>query len=524
MKRIIKRIVIVAAILISVILFTELFLRCTCKRKLSRWNAMVYVPDSILGYRYYPDTTFIISNVAFTNSCTTNSLGFPGDEFSPKKKEGVFRILVIGASDDTGFNSNGSYNYVQRLNKMFHDRNYPVEIINCSTDGSDRIVRDIEFIKKEGILYEPDLVLLRNQLPFKDVFRYRVTYKGNIITSPGLSGIEPTKKYIDDVLVNKKYWFKIYDWSYIFRYYLKIYFDKKKNDPGHKFVYYSDVIFGYKNLRYLSMYVRREVRFVPTIGFNIDIFEKNKRSQSIKTYNPSDFNYLTSFNSGTKDHTWIDVDLTNYVKSKQKRDTLELLFNTELSKSRTIAFTTTDKFAPQLNISRSIGDTIIFPFESETIGFDNSIKKDSVTWICNDRDSTKSRITSLKFDISKIQSFEKCKLKLYVNNLSLGEKVVIDHTYSLAESADSLKSLQNFLEVKGIQLYLLDTYSSPTKYDKSFAKHQINYINLDIPFKQEYSFGALDGHSTQAGHQAIAEALFEKLLKIVPQQYLMSKE
>jgi hypothetical protein len=144
-----KRIVFVTAILIAFIFSVEIFLRCTCKKKLARWEAMLYVPDETLGYRYYPDTTFVISNVAYTNSCTTNSFGFPGDEFSLKKKEGVFRILIAGFSDDTGFTSDGSYSYTRRLNKMFQEHHYPVEIINCSTDGSNRIVRNIELIKNE---------------------------------------------------------------------------------------------------------------------------------------------------------------------------------------------------------------------------------------------------------------------------------------------------------------------------------------------------------------------------------------
>lgn len=484
---------------------------------------MVYVPDTVLGYRYYPDTTFIFSNVAFTNSCTTNSLGFPGNDFSPKKQEGIFRILLAGVSDDTGFVSDGSYSYAQRLNQMFQDHHYPVEIINCSTDGSDRIVRNMELIKKEGIDYDPDLILLRDGLPLKDAMRHRMTYRGCIIYTPYLQHVEPTKQYIDDVLDNQKHWFKVYDRSYIFRYYLKIYFDIRRLEPEHKFVKFSESIFGYGNLMYLLMHVRKEVRNVPRMVFDIDIFERNELCHTNNTSDPS-FRRLASFSSGTQEQKWADIDLTDCFSANDTKDTLELLFNTELSKGRTVAFASgggSGMFAPRLHISGRTGDTIVFPVESGSICFDSSIQKDTIVWVCNDIDSTKSKIAYLKFDMSGVQSFETCDLKLYIKHLSLGEKAVIDRPYTLSESADSLKSLQTFLENKGIQFSVFDTYTTSTKYDKSFARRQINYINLDIPFKKEYSFGEQDGHSTQAGHQAIAEAFFKTLVEdVIPKQFL----
>jgi hypothetical protein len=488
---------------------------------------MLYVPDTVLGYRYYPDTTFIISNVAFTNSCTTNSFGFPGDEFSLKKKEGVFRILIVGSSDDTGFVSDGSYSYTRRLNKMFDDHHYPVEIINCSIDGSGRIVRNIEMIKNECINYDPDLILLRNELPLKDVMRYRMTYKGCIISMPVLSNIELIKEYIDNMLEQYKHWFRAYYLSYIFRYYLKIYFDTRKLNSNHKFVKFSDDIFGSENLASLSMYVRKEVRSIPHMPFDIDIYEKN---EPVHTTNldVSHLHRIASFSSGQQAQMWIDVDIANYFNAKHKKDTLELLLNTKLSKGRSIAFALDDidsnKFAPRLHISGNTGDTTVFPFDAGTIGFDNLMRKDTVMWICNSKDSTKSKIAFLKFDMPESQSLDACKLKLYVKQVSLGEYIPNDQTYTLAESADSLKSLQTFLGDRGIQFSLFETYTSPVKYDASFARRQINYVNLDIPFKKEYSFGVLDGHSTQAGHQAIAEAFFKALLDIIPEQFIQPHE
>jgi hypothetical protein len=91
----------------------------------------------------------------------------------------------------------------------------------------------------------------------------------------------------------------------------------------------------------------------------------------------------------------------------------------------------------------------------------------------------------------------------------------MDKAFSVKESMDTLKNLQSFLESRGIQFALFDTYQNPQKYSQIYAQHSINYLPLNIPFKDEYTFGSKDGHSTQAGHQAIADSLYNRLKGIV---------
>ena len=48
-----------------------------------------------------------------------------------------------------------------------------------------------------------------------------------------------------------------------------------------------------------------------------------------------------------------------------------------------------------------------------------------------------------------------------------------------------------------------------------YAKYSINYFPLNILYKDEYTFGLKDGHSTQAGHQVIADSLYNTLKRFI---------
>lgn len=330
-RRINKKIILIVLLIPgAVILITEIFLRISCKQKLSKWQCMQYILDPILGYRYYPDTTFVFSNNAFSNECRTNSFGFPGENFSMDKKFDIYRIMIVGTSDETGFCSDGPHSHASLLNDLFTNNKYPIEVINCSTDGQRRTLRNIELIKNECFQYQPDLILLRNEiLPFED-------------------------------------------------------------------------------------------------------------------------GYITN----------------NEIK---------------------------------------LNDSIIF------------VKN-------NARDSTLSSIGFINFNLSQIdKSVEKCFLKLYLSELNIGSDFIKDHKYTMDETAKMYKDLQTFLHQNQIQFFLYDTYETPKKYDKSFQRRDINYFSLNIPSRKEYSFGVLDGHSTQLGNRIVADSLLKKLTStIIPEQYLTS--
>jgi len=91
--------------------------------------SILFTPHHYLGYSLTSDYK--------TDDNLHNSLGFRGEEFSPEKPDGVYRIVAIGASTtySTGVtNYRESYPYL--LNQYLHDSGYDsVEVINAGVGG-----------------------------------------------------------------------------------------------------------------------------------------------------------------------------------------------------------------------------------------------------------------------------------------------------------------------------------------------------------------------------------------------------
>ncbi|MBJ6367823.1 discoidin domain-containing protein [Snuella sedimenti] len=179
---------------------------------------MIYEKDSILGYKYIPHAKDYNSKPAFySDNVNINSFGYNDPEFSPKKEKGVFRIIIVGSSDECGFETDAPQTYVSLLRAKMKQVSDKVEIINCSIDGVYSKACLIKHIKKEIIGYQPDVILLTTRLKLYEAFLYRTLYKDFIIVYPDLNDFEDAKKYID----NLHYQFScskwLYDYSYSFR-------------------------------------------------------------------------------------------------------------------------------------------------------------------------------------------------------------------------------------------------------------------------------------------------------------------
>jgi hypothetical protein len=244
--------------LVMLFFATEIVLRLTSETTLRRWSDFKYQPDTLLGYRYLPNSKGTFCNIAYTNDYHFNSLGFPGDEFSPVKKQGIYRIIVVGASDDVGFNTNGPNNYVNLINSYFRTNNIGAEVINCSIDGSGKELQKLKFILGECIDYQPKLVLFAGIFPFEERFRYRTTYKNIRIEYEYQDiNIDSVKKLIDEEIDNKCFKIQLYDYSYLFRYICKYYFDNKKSDD----YWMPEILNNYlkKNEKVLMGYARSKI-------------------------------------------------------------------------------------------------------------------------------------------------------------------------------------------------------------------------------------------------------------------------
>lgn len=212
--------------LLVIIIVIEITLRLTISHELQKWDTCQYQPDSVLGYRYKVNSKGVVYNAAFSRPYTINSQGFPGREFTIKKAPGIYRIAVVGASEETGLYTNGPLNYINVAEDFFKKNGYKVEVINLAVDGHGRSYRNVEFLKRECAVYEPDLILFRSlEFPLQDFMQYRLTYKGVLIkyTDTSTSTLEAAKAYVDKEVSHKDFRQHLYDYSYIYRYMAKNY-------------------------------------------------------------------------------------------------------------------------------------------------------------------------------------------------------------------------------------------------------------------------------------------------------------
>lgn len=217
-------------IFIACVLLLEIGLRVFSSNKLRRIERVGYVIDKELGYRYKPNTEGDYINQAFKNQYTINSNGFNWDEFIKEKKEGVFRIALLGYSDDTGLTTNGRNSYARLLQKKFLENNDSIEILNFSIDGRGRALKHLRFAKDSIMAYNPNLILFNFTFPIADRLEYRSSHKGVMITSSNYNNdFNAVEKFIDEkVLVSNKISF-MFKYSYIFRSLCKVYIDNRKN-------------------------------------------------------------------------------------------------------------------------------------------------------------------------------------------------------------------------------------------------------------------------------------------------------
>ena len=217
-----KRLTIIALIAVATITIAEVYLRIAHYEVLKiRQYPQIYQPDSLLGYRYIRNVKGKICIPSICKEFQLNNQGFYGPDFSTNKEEGIFRIILVGASATGGIWLDGNENYSMKLQALFDKNGYEnIEVINCAIDGSFRDIPNINMIKSTILEYKPDLILLNAyfSLSFYHGQAARECYKGYLMKYA--QGSESARLFcvnaIED-LDNNKILTSLYDISYIFR-------------------------------------------------------------------------------------------------------------------------------------------------------------------------------------------------------------------------------------------------------------------------------------------------------------------
>jgi hypothetical protein len=266
--------------LLAIILITEITLRITVAGKLQKWGGCQYQFDPVIGYRYKANAHGIIYNAAYSRPYKINSRGFAGDDFSFKKPKGIYRIVVVGASEEAGLFTNGPQSFLTMAEGLLKSSGYKVEIISLSIDGHGRSEKNIGLAKRAGVEYEPDLILLKDlDFPLADLAEYRTMYEGIVIryTDTSQSNLDAARAYIDGELAHKDFRLYLFDYSYIYRWMVKYFLSQYQKQHSNTWQWFGELLFANPNK--MECYVRHSV-FWPGYQFDPSFYTKEESIQA----------------------------------------------------------------------------------------------------------------------------------------------------------------------------------------------------------------------------------------------------
>jgi hypothetical protein len=249
-----KKIKISLLILLGIFLLSEVYFRVFSYELLkTRVRDLAYIPDSLYGYKYKPNSeqTFIWPGI--NKKFRFNNHGFYGPDFSESKNKNTYRIIFVGNSVTLGIRTDGEDNFVMKLQDLFKQANYNVEIINCSVDGKNRDVGNMNIVKYETPKYHPDLVMFEYHKRLSEKYLYRDQYKDYMLRYDDSTkkDIPKLKSKIDKIYAAKVSR-KLYDVSFTVRAFCH-WLDNNRDNRFAKF-FNSNIM----AIEYITAYIKKE--------------------------------------------------------------------------------------------------------------------------------------------------------------------------------------------------------------------------------------------------------------------------
>jgi len=203
---------------------------------------LIYAPDSVYGYRGIPNIEGYIRRPSIEKRYKLNNFGYYGPDFSADHPDSIFRILVGGSSIVEGIWAKQKESYPALLSRLFKERGYKVEVINCGISGSMREWQDINLLKEATVRFHANLALFERPFPIRHTNYLRETYKGYSMLFTGSTAeerlaSEMTAKRKVDWLKDNSFITKIFELSYYMRYLTR---DQPDNQWGSLWDRWSD--------------------------------------------------------------------------------------------------------------------------------------------------------------------------------------------------------------------------------------------------------------------------------------------
>lgn len=191
--RILKNLGLSACTTFLFLVLMEILLRVFAPQIMQRCEGL-YVPDEKTVFALAPNFRGSQVGRNFNVAIETNSKGLRDRDFSYKKSSRVFRILVLGDSWTFGSGVEGGKTYPKVLEKLLNQK-YPEkewEVVNSGVSAYGTF-NELAFLKKEGVKYSPDLIIL-GFFPVNDIFdnaspyRFKVNENGELISRKSKQG------------------------------------------------------------------------------------------------------------------------------------------------------------------------------------------------------------------------------------------------------------------------------------------------------------------------------------------------
>lgn len=219
----------------AISLFWLLFLcELTCRTAFRedlviRSPELEWVNDSLAGPLPKPGDKFTLVEPYINREVTVNQFGFYDDEMRLSRRNGVYRIAIVGGDEEIGIYSNG-ISYISLCDRLFEERGDSIECLNFSIDGFFRDNARMAIASEKITKFNPDMVVLKVNNPLTYCDEVKEEYNGYLLRYVG--GDEKSRHELYSVIdeINEaKISTMIYDLSYLFRFVCGLFQDNDKD-------------------------------------------------------------------------------------------------------------------------------------------------------------------------------------------------------------------------------------------------------------------------------------------------------
>lgn len=138
----------------------------------------VYKFDTLIGYRGIPNKEGYIRKPSLKNKFKMNNHGFSGPDFAIGKSDCSLRIMVTGTSGIEGIWASHSESIPEKLNNLFKQNGWRIEVINCGISGQHVGFHTTNLSRILACKNNPDIILGEAQIPFISRNRCLDSYRG----------------------------------------------------------------------------------------------------------------------------------------------------------------------------------------------------------------------------------------------------------------------------------------------------------------------------------------------------------